>query len=81
MKTRITITLEPEIHRRAKRTAQTRHTTVSGLIETLLQSADTASQYPSLVDDMLGAGVLRESAPGKDALYDALRDRHIKRRT
>ena len=53
MKTRVTITLDPEVHRLAKQKARRKHTTVSGLIESLLQSA-TSKQ-----DDALTAKYLR----------------------
>ena len=47
MKTRVTITLDSEVHRLAKQKARRKHTTVSGLIESLLQSA-TSKQYDAL---------------------------------
>jgi hypothetical protein len=76
MKARVTITLNPETHRRAKRTAAARNTTVSGLIEDLLEAA--ADPPPtSLVDEMIGSAVLRDSPPGADPLYDALKARHL----
>lgn len=80
MKTRVTITLDPEVHARAKRAARARRTTVSGLIETFLRSPEAASKDRSLVGEMLGSGELRAVRRGRDALYDALRDRHIARR-
>lgn len=79
MKTRITLTLDPQVHERAKVTARRRHTTFSGLVEALLVQADGAKGR-SLVDEMVGASRLRESPTGKDPLYDALHERHIKRR-
>ena len=80
MKTRVTITLDPEVHARAKLAARTRRTTVSGLIEAFLRSPQAAGNGSSLVDAMLGSGKLRDLKPGRDALYDALRKRHIARR-
>ena len=80
MKTRVTITLDPEVHARAKRTARARRTTVSGLIEKFLRSPQAAGKDASLVDEMLGCGELRAVERGRDALYDALRARHITRR-
>ena len=80
MKTRVTITLDPEVHARAKRTARERRTTVSGLIETFLRSPHAAHKTKSLVDEMLGCGELRATKRGRDPLYDALHERHIARR-
>lgn len=76
MKTRVTITLDPDTHRRAKRTAAARKTTVSALIDSLLQAADDTPP-PSLVEEMIGSATLRESAPGADPLYDALKARYL----
>ena len=80
MKARVTITLDPEVHARAKRTARARRTTVSGLIETFLRSPQADGTDASLVDEMLGSGELRAVTRGRDALYDALLECHITRR-
>ncbi len=80
MKTRVTITLDPEVHALAKRTARVRRTTVSGLIEKFLRSPEAAGKDTSLVDEMLGSGELRALKRGRDALHDALHDRFIARR-
>ena len=80
VKTRVTITLDPEVHARAKAVARTRRTTVSGLIEALLRSSEPAGTGGSLVDEMLGCAELRTAEPGRDPLYDALHARHIVRR-
>ena len=77
MKTRVTITLDPEVHALAKRTARARRTTVSGLIENFLRSPATAGKSASRVDRMLGAGKLRSLKRGRDPLHDALYDRFI----
>ena len=81
MKSRVTITLDPAIHARAKQAARERRTTVSGLIETFLHSpaaAPVASRSArSLVDEMVGSTELRHSEPGADALFDALHARRI----
>lgn len=81
MKSRVTITLDPQVHTRAKQAARARRTTLSGLIESLLRSAAAApTRAPdgrSLVDEMVGSAELRSSAPGSDALFDALHARHI----
>ncbi|MDD5200493.1 MAG: DUF6364 family protein [Terrimicrobiaceae bacterium] len=76
MKTRVTITLDPAAHQRAKRTARARKTSVSGLIESLLQSA-AAPGSSSLVDQMTGSASLRFSAEGSDPLYDALHSKYL----
>ncbi len=80
MKARVTITLDPEVHARAKRTARVRRTTVSGLIEGFLRSPLAAGKEGSLVDEMLGSGKLRKVKPGRDPLYDELHERFIVRR-
>ena len=77
MKTRVTITLDPISHQRAKRTARARKTSVSGLIESLLQSATTPPSS-SLVDSMIGSASLRTSASGSDPLYDVLQSKYLK---
>jgi predicted transcriptional regulator len=77
MKTRVTITLDPEVHRRAKQVARKKHTTVSGLIETLLQ-AEATPKKSSLVAEMTGIARLREPAPGTDPRYDALKAKYIR---
>ena len=78
MRTRVTMTLEPAVHARARHLARARRTTVSGLVASLVRSAPAGG--PSRVDAMVGAAELREPAPGSDPLYDALRARHISRR-
>jgi Family of unknown function (DUF6364) len=76
MKTRVTITLDPATHQRAKRTAAKRNTTVSGLIDTLLKNAETSARS-SLVDSMIGSSALRDSVPGADPLFDALKAKYL----
>ena len=80
MKSRVTITLNPEVHALAKRTALARRTTVSGLIEKFLSSPQAAGRDGSLVDEMLGSGELRVVKRGQDPLYDELHGRFIARR-
>ncbi len=77
MKTRVTITLDPEVHRLAKQKARKKHTTVSGLIESLLQSA-TSTKDDDWVASMTGIASLRKSAPGADPLFDALTAKYIR---
>lgn len=79
MKTRVTITLDPQVHARAKQVARARRTTVSGLIEAFLRSPGATETGASLVDEMLGCAELRSVKPGNDSLYDALHARHIAR--
>ena len=78
MKTRVTITLDPAIHRQAKRIASIRRTTVSGLIEELLRTAAPKSPTGSVVDEMIGSAALRHPRRGRDPLFDALRIKHLK---
>lgn len=81
MKTRVTITLDPDVHARAKQAARARRTTLSGLIETYLRSPAAApvarGSKGSLVDAMVGSAALRALQPGVDPLFDALRARHV----
>ncbi len=80
MKSRVTITLDPDVHARAKRAARARRTTVSGLIESFLRSpaaAPTVGAKGSLVDEMIGSARLREVEPGADPLFDALHARYL----
>ncbi|MGH8726680.1 MAG: DUF6364 family protein [Burkholderiales bacterium] len=80
MKTRVTITLDPDVHAHAKQVARARRTTVSGLIEEFFRTHQSTKGRGSLVDDMLGSARLRAVKPGADPLYDALHARHIARR-
>ena len=77
MKSRVTITLDPEVHRLAKQTARKKQTTVSGLIESLLQS-ESAPKKAGIVASMVGSASLRSPAPGTDPLYDALKAKHLR---
>lgn len=80
MKARVTITIDPDVHAQAKRTARVRRTTVSGMIEDFLRSPRVSGIDGSLVDEMLGSAKLRVSKRGKDLLYDELHERLIARR-
>ncbi len=77
MKARVTITLDPEVHRLAKQTARRKRTTVSGLIESMLQS-ESASKKAGIVASMVGSATLRSPVPGTDPLYDALEAKHLR---
>ena len=73
MKSRVTITLDPDVHARAKQVARARRTTVSGLIESFLRlsaAAPVDRAGGSLVDEMLGSAELRDVPPGTDLLFD-----------
>jgi hypothetical protein len=76
MKSRITITLDPEVHRLAKQRAVKRKTTVSGLIESLIQS-ETSVKKTDLVRSMIGSASLRIPDSGSDPLHDALRAKYL----
>lgn len=80
MKSRIPITIDPEVHRRARRTARRRETSVSGLIESLLASATGPASSISRVERMLGSATPREPSRGEDPLYDALADKLLEPR-
>lgn len=77
MKVRVTITLDPEVHRIAKQTARKKRTTVSGLIESLLQS-ESAPKKGGIVSSMVGSANLRSPKPGTDPLFDALKAKHLR---
>lgn len=77
MKSRVTITLDPAIHLLAKQSARKRNTTVSGLIETLIQSQATPKGV-DLVTGMTGIASLREPVAGSDPLYDSLKARYLR---
>ena len=67
MKMRVTITLDPRVHRLAKQKPRRKHTTVSGLIEPLLQSA-TSTNDDDWVAGMRGITSLRDSKPSADRI-------------
>ncbi len=77
MKSRVTITLDPAVHQFAKQIARKKKTTLSGLIESLLQS-EKSPNSDHIVDGMLGSASLRASAPGSDPLYDTLKAKYIR---
>lgn len=80
MKKRVTITLDPEVHDRAKRVARTRKTTFSGLVESCLKASSREAEKENggtLVDEMIGSGSLRESPKYSDPLFDAMRDKYV----
>lgn len=81
MKKRITITMDPAVHERAKRLARKRKTTVSGLFESYLKTAGSSiGEEAALVDEMIGSASLREPPSNTDSLYDALRAKYVAER-
>ncbi len=76
MKARVTITLDPEIHRRAKQQARKKHTTVSGLIESLL-AGETSPRKQGLAASLVGSATLKEIPSGSDPLFDTLKSKFI----
>ncbi len=79
MKKRVTITLDPAIHERAKRLAKKRNTSVSGLFESYVTASAARGERDegTLVDEMIGSAELREPPPRSDPLYDALREKYV----
>jgi hypothetical protein len=77
MKTRVTISLDPEVHRRAKQIATKRHTTVSGLIESLLQAESAPVKKNGIVASMIGSASLRTPARVTDPLHEALTAKYL----
>lgn len=78
MKTRVTITLDPEVHRLAKQMARQRKTTVSGLIASLVK-AEAKPTKRGIVAGMVGSASLREPAAGSDRLFEALEKKRLRR--
>lgn len=78
MKTRVTITLDSDVHAQAKRVARARRTTVSGMIEDYLRRPDRESG-DLLVDRMIGSAELKPIVRGLDPIHDALYARYIER--
>jgi len=76
MKTRISISMEPEVHRRAKQAARRRGTTVSGLISSLVNAA--VDDGGPLVDRLVGSAELRKPPHGSDPLHDALQKKYVR---
>lgn len=74
MKTKATISIDPETLQQAKRLARHENTSVSALIEELLKRA--ASRSESLVDGMIGSAELKEIPEG-DLLGRRLRGKYV----
>jgi hypothetical protein len=78
MKTRISLTIDPEVHRSAKRLARTRGTSVSGLVESLL-GQQVLAESPSVVEQLIGSAALRVVREGMDARHEHLRRKYLAR--
>lgn len=76
MKRRVTITLDPEIHRLAKKSAGMKGTSLSGLIGSLLQSEVGAAKSGAAAR-LVGSAELRGPVPGGDPLHDALSAKYL----
>lgn len=75
MKSRVTITLDPKVHERAKRIARRRRASVSGLIEKVL--SEQTDPEESIVDSMIGSSTLKSSGKG-DAKQSALKKKYLR---
>ncbi len=78
MKKRVTITLDPQIHDRAKRVARARKTTLSGLVESCLKGSSLETERSgTLVDEMIGSASLRDPPENPDPLFNELRRKYV----
>jgi hypothetical protein len=77
MKVRVTITLDPEIHRLAKKTASRKGSSVSALIESLLKS-EVCFKKTGVAARLVGSAELRDPAPGSDPLFDSLSAKYLR---
>jgi hypothetical protein len=77
MKNRITLTIDPEVARRARKVARAKNTSVSGLVEELLRSAPIpgGEKRESFVDRWAGKFAVAEASPD-DPRMAALRSKH-----
>lgn len=76
MKKRATLTIDPELHMRAKALARRRRTTVSGLFERYLRSE--TPEEKSIIDGMIGSGALRQEFGPHDPLRERLRAKYLR---
>lgn len=75
MKTRVTMTLDPQLHARAKRLARQRRTSVSGLFEAYLrEQPDPAG---SQVEKLIGSGTLKKPGTTPDPRREALIEKYL----
>jgi len=76
MKTRATLSIDPQLHARAKRLAKLRRTTVSGLFESYL--AQQPDPDGSLVDELIGSAALKSESPDSDAKRKYLKSKYLR---
>jgi hypothetical protein len=77
VKTRVTITLDPRVIRRAKSVARSRRTNLSALIESLLvQTADLAVAKPISFSQKWAGKLSVRDSDGSDPLLDAMKNRY-----
>ncbi len=77
MKSRVTLTIDPEVARRAKKVARSRNTSFSGLVEDLLRTAQIpgGERDGSFVDRWAGKFRVADSAAG-DRRMKALKSKY-----
>lgn len=78
MKTRITLTIDPEVAENARSLARRRRTTVSGMVEDFLRRAAPEPAVPSASFSSRWRGhfALRPGSGGEDARLDGLLRRY-----
>lgn len=76
MKTRATLTVDPELHARAKRLARQRKTTVSGLFESYL--ASQPDPQGSRVERLIGSASLNAAPEHPDPKRMYLNAKYLK---
>ena len=76
VKTRATLTVDPELHARAKRLARQRKTTVSGLFESFLVSQP--DPRGSRVDGLIGSASLKAAPNQPDPRREYLNAKYLK---
>jgi len=76
MKNRVTLTMDPEIAKKAKRIAHARRTSVSALIEDLLRATPVSRKKsePYTIEKWIGKFQVRKSV--KDTRLDHLKKRY-----
>lgn len=77
MKHRITVSIDPEVSRQAKKLAHAKQTTVSGLVEGFLRSTSmpTRRKTGSFVERWAGKFAVTQSKPG-DLRLEGLKAKH-----
>jgi len=77
MKMRATITIDPELHARAKRLARHKHTTVSGLFELMLK--EQPDPTGSVTDSLIGSAKLKKPGTLHDPKREALLRKYLRK--